>query len=535
MNMKRTVNRVVLFFVLGIFLGISYQNCPSSNFSNSVVSEKSVNSSSTPAGPAVPGQTTTTTVPSGSNNSFIDSKAFGTFDTNCLNSNAYDACLFWKNPVAQRNSAYSTLPSFGTDLSADQKFGVKLSNLLSPNFLESSHLYVYASLSKKDTNPSVIATKPRLALTNGRYLANYKDDGNSISGRKSVAQLMAYYWLNQMQKTYTERSGSDYSSLQQKTYVDAYCGDTTDGNLKKNAYFTFSYSTADATYTPVNRYIFMGYVPDANNAPVQEMALSAEVYLHEMGHGNFVAAAGGIASIEDGNNQHYPTQVTACTHQVGGTQSDGLSYIQQNFDSTFNYSTRNILKLDNSQLSNLRSYCNVTFTNSGLGTFCKTAQGCIDGINEGQADFHYIMMYPQKVQLGETIVNNVAGGLASYSASRDVSTATAKATTVTGYYDLSGGTNSQIGAIKGEIHGMGSAYVSILWEIYNDPKINKMKFEKAFFRHLKNLTASSTFSTSWDALRTQYMMVSGVGAPITEELAVIDAVFTRKGVIKSGI
>ena len=94
------------------------------------------------------------------------------------------------------------------------------------------------------------------------------------------------------------------------------------------------------------------------------------------------------------------------------------------------------------------------------------------------------MMFPEKGQLGETIVNNIQGGLASYAASRDVTTAGALTRTVQTYYDQSSmpaDPVSGLSRVGGEIHGMGSAYASILWAIYQDTRIDTRKFEKAFF------------------------------------------------------
>jgi hypothetical protein len=80
----------------------------------------------------------------------------------------------------------------------------------------------------------------------------------------------------------------------------------------------------------------------------------------------------------------------------------------------------------------------------------------------------------------------------------------------------------------GQIHGMGSAYAAILWEIYVHPKIDKRMFERAFQAHLQKLGASSDFGSAWSAIRADYLTVGGS----QDGAGIIDAVFSRKGTFR---
>jgi hypothetical protein len=459
--------------IVGLFVStLIFQNCGKVGFeAKDLIASSSSLASITPTTlPGGPNGVTPTTLPI-SDNTMIGSKAAGTTAANCLTNNSFDACIFWKNPVAQRERPYPA-PGllFGTNLAADQTFGVQLNNLKTLSYLESDSLYVYASTGAIASDPASIRTKPRLLLNNGSYKANYGSDGTATTGNKSVAQLMAYFWLDHMATELTRRVGPAVYPKPALTYVDAYSRDPDpegrpSPNLIQNAFFTFRYcATADGScgqrFDVGNRYIFMGFSVFCGQTDLQgnctqalfghEMALSSEVYLHEMGHGNFLSKVGAQAIV-----------------------ADTLSA-------------------------------------------CPTAQGCFGAINEGQADFHTLMIFTERGGLGETIGNNLTSGM---DPSRNATSLLNQQRTVAQFFNL----NPEV---PGQIHNVGAGYAAILWRIYSDPRVEKRRFESAFFLHLQMLSQSATFATSWSGLIAQYLAVGGSASGVQA----IDEAFTAKGV-----
>lgn len=307
-----------------------------------------------------------------------------TLDPNCMVNNEYDACIFWKNPVAQRGQRFVAPINVGDDLTADQTFGVKLVNLANPNQLRSSSITVVAT----DGTPA----KP----VNGKWKVPYEKDQVA----SQVAQLMAYYWLTRQELEMEARTGVFYAKGK------GIVVDSIDGSIKNNAYW-------DGTSIVLGAALV--------NRSLHEMALSAEIYVHEMAHANL------------------------------------------------QFATNTNLFLDS----------------NGDGQSCRTEQGCITAINEGQADFHAIMLFPDRVGIGETWLNAVDG-----IPQRNVQKLSAMS--LTEFYNLSG--------IKGEVHDLGAAYASILYAIYTSPQMLQSDFEKLFSLHLQKMTSRTRFPEARDIL-----------------------------------
>ncbi len=170
----------------------------------------------------------------------------------CRQDTGFDSCIFRKNPVAQNGAPISGGVQYGKDLSSVQVFGVRLQGMTDPNRLANEHI-------------TVNVTQGTLARPeNGKWNFSYQNDRQD----KKVGQVMAYYWLNEQIRFMTEKSGAFYASNKRMS-VDAH-----DPSVVNNAYFS-------------GNDIVMGIWNRGTN---QEMALSAEVYLHEMGHANLYHA-----------------------------------------------------------------------------------------------------------------------------------------------------------------------------------------------------------------------------------------------------
>lgn len=320
-----------------------------------------------------------------------DSKSFGTFDPNCLNNPNYDACVFWKSPVAQRGQAYSSLLNLGQTL-AEQSFGVRLTDQSQADKLENQNIRVFAS-----------GAQPATPGNGTSFRLNYNQDRNRFYN----AQLMSYFWLNVQQKEMTRRAGTFYAS-DKRIPVDAF-----NSGVENNAYWD-------------TQKIVMGKATSGGNS--HEMALSSDVLLHEMGHANLQFAVGRFL------RDSHP-----------GAQN---------------------------------------------GT-CSSALGCISAINEGQADFHFLMIFQDSTALGETFVNSTRGIGGVGGISRNVK-ANPKMT-IQEHFSRS----------QGQIHTMGTLYATILYRIYTDSRVNKLDFEKIFMNSLQKLSESSRFPETKAALLSE--------------------------------
>lgn len=114
---------------------------------------------------------------------------------------------------------------------------------------------------------------------------------------------------------------------------------------------------------------------------------------------------------------------------------------------------------------------------------CASRNGCLGAIHEGQADFHAFMLFPTDPTMAQSITNTMAGW-----AARDPR-------------KFSGWNLDQFYSwSRGEIHGMGSAYASLLWAIYRDTRMRSVDFEKIFALHLARLRSESDFVEAKDIL-----------------------------------
>lgn len=100
-------------------------------------------------------------------------------DPSCMSSSKYDACIFAKNPVAVQNASFSGSASSSTNLDSLQIYGVKLTGLSGTGRLENSTLSVESVTGR---NVSVGSTNLRMSARS--------------DSAHTIAQVMAYYWLN---------------------------------------------------------------------------------------------------------------------------------------------------------------------------------------------------------------------------------------------------------------------------------------------------------------------------------------------------
>ena len=308
----------------------------------------------------------------------------GVIDPQCSVSSTYDACLFFKNPVFQNNFPFTTVLNFGTNLDSIQTFGVVLDGRINPSKLESTSLRIGITHGE--------VAEPSQDPNQGPWKYSYKNDTKGY-----IAQLMAYHWLNYQEKKMIELTGVFFAK-NKSIYVDAL-----NKNIINNAFWDGSK-------------IAMG-MANSSGSRQHEMALSSEIYLHEMGHANI------------------------------------------------DYATNKAIHGDPN------------------GPACNRIEGCISAINEGQADFHFVLIFPEHTAMGETWANRLAG-ISLRDVSKNMNLTMKQA------YDQH----------IGEEHDMGAVYASILYSIYINPNVVKSDFEKLFSLHLQKLTSQSRFKQARDIL-----------------------------------
>ncbi len=355
----------------------------------------------------------TTSAPADNPNILPSRTELGVTDSNCMNNNSYDACLFFKNPVVAHGSAFSERFHFGQTFD-EQYIGVKFNfiNGRTPAQLKNSSIRLFSS-----TNNIDLSQLPSLKF-------NYANDTNH-----ALSHLSVFMWLSHLESEMKKRTGAFFATGK-NIPVDVY-----NEKIQDNAYWD-------------GNQIILGAATNAGK-PIHEMALSSEIYLHEMGHANLQFAVGRFLSDKNAGQQ--------------------------------------------------------------LGT-CSSKFGCISAINEGQADMHALFIFSQNTALGETYANSL-NGIKQNGIPRNVNQV--RKWTVANFYQLS----------AGEVHGMGTAYASILWEMYRHPDMNPADFEKMFSSHLLKLTESTRFSEARDIF-------------LAEDLAhfqgkyqtLIQSVFTTKGI-----
>lgn len=401
-----------------------------------------------------------------------------TLDERCMSDNSYDACLFWKNPVAHRYilSGSSAASSFangglrlGEDLSKWQTLGVQIENTLDSTKLTSETIDVVSI--------NLVGAIKRLSLSNGQYKSNYADESSSFA----TSQLTAYYWLTFMEKELLARTGQFYAKGK-SILVGGF-----DNRIESNAFFL-----APDIENPGGT-ILAGFNPISSGSSqvASEVGLSGEVFVHEMGHANLFHALGSAVAIGAGN-----TNATCVYEDV----STGVVEVKSCMEEP--------------------TFADYQVVANG----CNSSQGCMGAIHEGIADFQAFITIPGLTSVGELIANSPAG---IYSGKLSRNVRKLSALKMSEFYNSSmvatgSATQPQIG---GEVHGMGSGYASILWEIYSSTGVDQVRFEKIFMLHLSLLGGNSTFKEAYGALIAADALVPGETlAPLIEE------VFIRKGV-----
>lgn len=181
-----------------------------------------------------------------------------TASLSCREDSNFNACVVWKNMVAQNGGSLTPTPSFGLEQTSRLSYGVNLPGLDSSGYLQNSTITVNI------TNGTRV-TKNSDGNWKHPYLAN--------DSQHFPAQINAYYWVMQLQ-AHQESVGGFYARNKDVS-VDAFRSSST------GSYFSF-----------IDNQLVMGNYSFDFGSGGQEGAMFGEVVIHEMGHGNLYWASG---------------------------------------------------------------------------------------------------------------------------------------------------------------------------------------------------------------------------------------------------
>lgn len=193
-------------------------------------------------------------------------------DSNCMSNYEYDACLFKKNPVAQKGSALNGVGNQASGLDSLQVYGVKLTGLDTSGTLSNSTIRV----------ETVRGTPVSTFAKNFRFRA--QNDGT-----QQFSQLMTYYWLTRSIEYIEARTN----------YFPA---------RGKNIRVVVDDSIAG--WSPTTNSIHLKLDDDGNT-----MALNADLAIHFLGVANLHYATNGAINTLGGG--------TASKHKDCGLKTNG--------------------------------------------------------------------------------------------------------------------------------------------------------------------------------------------------------------------
>lgn len=345
---------------------------------------------------------------------------------NCMQNPEYNACIFWKNPVAQSGQAMASEITFQSDLSGLQTHAIRLAGYDSSGILQNTSFRVFAANTVAQQFQSV-------ATAGGEFKFSYANDDSHKLG-----QIMAFHWLNLQAKYMKEATGGFFASNRSIDVI------------------SFIPDLQNAYWDEEKEEVVIGSTPGGN-----EFALSAEVYAHEMGHANVTYASGGRV-----------------VETVG-------------------------------------SFKSVPCGNNGV--CCRDANGCSWAINEGLADYHMGILFPDSTEMLETIVDDPSGMREC-----GVNRAMENNSSFTAAQSYNACTNPY----QGEVHLMGRVYASIWWEVRKaahsaDSARGAQEVDRLFTNHLPALEGRDDFITVYDKIiaTDQALFAGKYSSSFTSEFA----------------
>lgn len=451
-----------------------------------------------------------------------------TLDSNCLNNTNFDACIFWKNPLAEKGSPYTSADL--ANIGQHQTLGVKLSGANAPtDYLETNTFKITLKW-----NPNQANTDRTIHVGQNTSPNKWRIDLNTDLQNKTyyIPQFTAYFYLNfqkEFMKTYagdffveneavsSARSQTNlFNNSEKKILVNAF--DLEDSDLDNNAFYS---SSTDSILEGSSR-----------NQQFKLMGNYGEVIVHEMGHANLFHAN----HVSEGFNNYTQqnSKFLACKFDFN---IHGCKANRENKIDLFLIGRNQINDTDYPQTEWI-----IYPTDLSDGP-----NGNFKSINEGQADFHANLIFRERPGVMESAVNSVDinrwvlrsplnPGQKNWTATDFYQQANYNALTSSinemvassgslpyNLTDLRPSDHSNSG--KGECHDMGTLYSTILWDIYTNPSVNKTEFLNIFSEHLKMLTLADDFKSALRIL----LLIDSVHYN-AKYRAIIKTVFLNRGI-----
>lgn len=202
--------------------------------------------------------------------------------SDCMNDTSYNTCIFWKNPVAQRNASFDSPVRSSTDLSDYQ---IHADNIQGDENGELSNesIVVEAAGDGERKGPY-----EKVRPVDGNYKFVYKDDPNH-----KVGQVHSYAWANYVIK-FAQRYLGTWYAVGKRITINSYY-DTDDSS---------ELDPSDVAYWNNNKkkpQIVLGHTLDEEKG--EEYALDGGVLAHEFAHAN-ISYATGWAIIENSEDKN---------------------------------------------------------------------------------------------------------------------------------------------------------------------------------------------------------------------------------------
>lgn len=308
-----------------------------------------------------------------------------------------------------------------------QTYAIKIKDAVD-NKLKNSHYDVTMEL--KDASNQAY---PRLTLDSDKWTTPYKTDWDANDPPDfSVEQVMTYHYL-MYQKDWLELNAGQWYASNKNIKAVAF------GN-EKGAYWV----SGEEKLVVGREWDCRLTKDDQCNAQIG-LALSGGVVLHEAGHANI----------------HYSN-----INRSGGGCSE-----------------HNICGTD-------KSICEDPNNLSTTNICCNVQEGCYFAINEGQADFHISLLFPEAPQASEFYLNAPQGGgyrcdpsgFLFRNPKRNPSTTTSDVWDC--YKDK-----------QGQVHLMGLIYSSIWYTLYTKNNLSPKDVALLFTEHLPLISYDDNFGT----------------------------------------
>lgn len=370
----------------------------------------------------------------------------GKLISNCQFSPQYNACIFKKNPIAQTGVVLRVggHPStFHQSMMNLQNYAVNITGQFG-QYLQNSHYNITIDLKNAQGE-----TYPRVQLNQeNKWTTPYKTDWHPDEDVDySVEQVITYHYLMYQREWMEKNAGHWFAS---DGRIIAVAVNDIDANPQwiRNAYWS-SFENKIVLGTDCLSFDFASTSSSVCRGKVG-VALSSEITLHEAGHANF--------SYSNHNRLGRGCQ----THRSCKNTNQSLCDVVTNINET-------------------PQVC------------CQSEKGCLHAINEGQADFHASVIFPENPQIGEFFTANPQGLRTCPGGPLRNPKANKNTTAEDIFYACKG-------YGRGEIHVMGVLYSSIWWAIYNHPDTLKTDVLKLFTEHLPLLSYDDDFEQA--GLRT---------------------------------